>query len=775
MLTINNAGAVVGTAGLTGVGLGPEVAITPGALNMSIGGGVYGVTATPQSVTTAALSVSNNFSALAIDGSGNMYIADNINCLAYKVNLQTNQIVVIAGNYTFAAGAVTPSTTPIPALGSNTCPIAIAVDGAGNVFIVDANIAVNDAGTYNSAYPGVVEEVSAATGEIIIVAGNPNSSLTATTTPQPALSVAIQAVNSLTTDAAGNLYISDFFNNLVEKVTPDGNIVVVAGGGGPGGPFTTPQLATNVSLNGPTGMVVDASGNLYISDQNISLIEMVNAAGQISTVAGGGGSAPSTTPQPALNIAISAPGELAVDGAGNLYIADIFNYEIEQVNLTGQLVVVAGGGATVPTATVQSSLAAHLGAIQGVEVDGAGNIYIADGQNIGNGDNMIEKVGTLPAPLNFPFTNVGSSSPPQSLNLTNIGNQSLTLSSVSVAADYPLQTTGSCTVTASSGQTLPSSNNCSLTYVFDPNNGGVLDEAAIVTDNNLNAVNAQQTLSLTGTATGGTLATPTVTVTLLPSSITTAEALTATIGVSEGSGSPMVTGSVTLTGGAYTSPAAQLVSGTVQINVPVGSLAAGTYPLTVTYVPDANSSATYLNATGTAPVTVVPASFTISGTMITVASGATTGNTSTITVTPAGWFSGTISLTCAIAPVAANDPATCSIQPASITLNGTTAITTTLTATTTGTTSSINPSNKLFWPSAGGAALALVFLFGIPARRRNWRTMLGMALLLLAICCVVPGCGGTPSNSTPPGLYSVTVTGTSGGTSSTGYVVLKVQ
>jgi hypothetical protein len=775
MLTINNAGAVVGTAGLTGVGLGPEVAITPGALNMSIGGGVYGVTATPQSVTTAALSVSNNFSALAIDGSGNMYIADNINCLAYKVNLQTNQIVVIAGNYTFAAGAVTPSTTPIPALGSNTCPIAIAVDGAGNVFIVDANIAVNDAGTYNSAYPGVVEEVSAATGEIVIVAGNPNSSLTATTTPQPALSVAIQAVNSLTTDAAGNLYISDFFNNLVEKVTPDGNIVVVAGGGGPGGPFTTPQLATNVSLNGPTGMVVDASGNLYISDQNISLIEMVNAAGQISTVAGGGGSAPSTTPQPALNIAISAPGELAVDGAGNLYIADIFNYEIEQVNLTGQLVVVAGGGATVPTATVQSSLAAHLGAIQGVEVDGAGNIYIADGQNIGNGDNMIEKVGTLPAPLNFPFTNVGSSSPPQSLNLTNIGNQSLTLSSVSVAADYPLQTTGSCTVTASSGQTLPSSNNCGLTYVFDPNNGGVLDEAAIVTDNNLNAVNAQQTLSLTGTATGGTLATPTVTVTLSPSSITTAEALTATIGVSEGSGSPMVTGSVTLTGGAYTSPAAQLVSGTVQINVPVGSLAAGTYPLTVTYVPDANSSATYLNATGTAPVTVVPASFTISGTMITVASGATTGNTSTITVTPAGWFSGTISLTCAIAPVAANDPATCSIQPASITLNGTTAITTTLTATTTGTTSSINPSNKLFWPSAGGAALALVFLFGIPARRRNWRTMLGMALLLLAICCVVPGCGGTPSNSTPPGLYSVTVTGTSGGTSSTGYVVLKVQ
>ncbi len=514
MLTINNAGDVVGTAGLTGIGLGPEVAISPGALNMSIGGGVYGVTATPQSVTTAALSVSNNFSALAIDWSGNMYIADNINCLAYKVNFLTNQIVTIAGNYTFAAGAVLPSTTPIPALGSATCPIAIAVDGAGNVFVADANIAVNDAGTYDSPYPGVVEEISAATGEIVIVAGNPNSSLTATTTPQSALSVAIQAVNSLTTDAAGNLYISDFFNNLVEKVTPDGNIVVVAGsggpgGGGPGGPFTTPQPATSVYLNGPTGMVVDASGNLYISDQNINLIEQVNAAGNIITVAGGGGSTPSTTPQPAPSVAFNAPGELAVDGAGNLYIADILNSEVEQLNLAGQLAVVAGGGAIVPTSAVQSSLTASLGLIEGVEVDGAGNIYIADGQNIGNGDNMIEKVSTLAAPLNFPYTNEGTNSAPQWLTLANIGNQSLTLSSLSSPPDYPLQSTGTCTVTANNPQTLTTGSSCSVAYLLDPINAGILNETATLIDNNLNASISQQVISFTGAAIGGTVDTPT--------------------------------------------------------------------------------------------------------------------------------------------------------------------------------------------------------------------------------------------------------------------------
>ena len=107
-------------------------------------------------------------------------------------------------------------------------------------------------------------------------------------------------------------------------------------------------------------------------------------------------------------------------------------------------------------------------------MDGAGNVYIADGQNIGGGNNMVEKVSAAGAPLKFPYTNVGSSSVPQSLKLTNIGNQSLSLASVSATTDFPLQTTGTCTVTANSGQTLASSSNCSLAYAFHPTVGGVL-------------------------------------------------------------------------------------------------------------------------------------------------------------------------------------------------------------------------------------------------------------------------------------------------------------
>ena len=170
-----------------------------------------------------------------------------------------------------------------------------------------------------------------------------------------------------------------------------------------------------------------------------------------------------------------------------------------------------------------------------------------------------------------------------------------------------------------------------------------------------------------------------------------------------------------------------------------------------------------------------PPTFTIGGTAVSIATpGATTGNTSTITVTPQSGFTGTVNLTCAFTTNAANDPATCSMSPASLTgFSGTTAQTSTLTISTTAATTSLNQTKKFFWPSAGGAALALLMLFGIPARRRSWRTMLGaFALLFLlaggAVACGGGGGGGGGGNSgTTPGSYSVTITGTSGSTTVT--------
>jgi hypothetical protein len=160
--------------------------------------------------------------------------------------------------------------------------------------------------------------------------------------------------------------------------------------------------------------------------------------------------------------------------------------------------------------------------------------------------------------------------------------------------------------------------------------------------------------------------------------------------------------------------------------------------------------------------------------------GATTANTATITVTPANGFTGTVNLTCAISPVAPSDPPACSLSPASVTINGTTAQTSTLTVTTTAATSSENEMRRLLWPSAG---TALALFLCVPRSRRKWLTMLGVLVLLAAF--VVTGCGGsgnsggsggTGNAGTTPGTYTVTITGTSGSiTAVVGTVTLTVQ
>ena len=519
-LTISDSGGVVGTAGLAGIGTGPEVAQSPGALTIYAGGGPTGVTATPEPATSAAISTQSNGDVLAVDGAGNIYIADsnggngNGNCLAYKVSAATDKIVVIAGNYTFASGAVTPSTTPEPALGSNTCPQGIAADSAGNVYIVDSNN-VN-----------AVEEVSAATGQIQVIAGG--GTTTPSTTAEPALNAKLNGVNSLATDKAGNLYISDFYDNLVEQVNPAGQIVVVAGGGSTA-PSATAVAATSAALSGPTGMVVDDAGNLYISDQNVNQVDKVTA-GNITLVAGGGGTHPTTTLVLATSASLNAPGELAVDGSGDLYLADVCNNLVEEVTglttSSPQLAVVAGGGGTAPSATPQLPTSASFGNIQGVTMDGVGNLYVAD-----SGNNVVSKVNTQAMPLNFGYVTANTTSAPQTITLSNIGNAALSLASLSAAADFPLQTTGTtCTVVSSPPQSLAAGGSCNLAYAFQaPSANGAYSGSDTLTDNTLNVTGSTQLISFTGTTTGGTSAPPAATPTFSPAGGTYSSAQTVTI------------------------------------------------------------------------------------------------------------------------------------------------------------------------------------------------------------------------------------------------------
>jgi hypothetical protein len=293
-------------------------------------------------------------------------------------------------------------------------------------------------------------------------------------------------------------------------------------------------------------------------------------------------------------------------------------------------------------------------------------------------------------------------------------------------------------------------------------------------------------------------ATPVVTVTPSSSSITTVQALSATVAVSGGTGNPTPTGTVTLTSGAYTSAATTLTSGSATINIPAGALAVGIDTLTASYTPDAASSGNYNSASGSNSVTVTAAGnpgFGVSGTPLTVTRGASSGNTSIVTVTPVNGFTGSVSLTAAITsgPAGAQNPPTLSFGTTSpVAINGSAAGTATLTISTTAATSASfrypegDPERPLgsFWHAAGGTTLAFVFLFGIPKWRRKWRTTIGLVMLVMAVTGGMAGCtgggmatggGGSGDPGTTAGSYTVTVTGTSGATTATNTITLTVQ
>jgi hypothetical protein len=216
---------------------------------------------------------------------------------------------------------------------------------------------------------------------------------------------------------------------------------------------------------------------------------------------------------------------------------------------------------------------------------------------------------------------------------------------------------------------------------------------------------------------------------------------------------------------------------------------AGNTTLSVTFTP--NDSTDY-NSASTSVVLAVGAAvnpgFVVVGTNVSLAPGATTGNTSTITVTPSGGFAGSVTLTAAVtsSPAGAVDPPALSFGSSSpVSITGTSSATATLTiSTTAATTGQARPQSPLFpWTSTGGAVLACVLLFWLPGRRRGWRNLIGMVALLAALTGGLLACsggntttggGGGGSGGTTPGSYTITVTGASGSGNESASITLTV-
>ncbi len=210
-------------------------------------------------------------------------------------------------------------------------------------------------------------------------------------------------------DALGNLYIADAGDHRVRKVFPDGTIQTIAGIGvagfaGDGGP------AASAELNRPYGISLDTAGNLYVADLGNQRIRMVNAAGTITTVAGGGALSSSIAPAPAPKVALIAPRNVFAASGGAFYFSDFGGQQVFLVK-NGQISAVAGNGTAGDTGDGGSALAAELNYPAGLAVDPAGNLYIADSGNDAIREvtkGIIRTVASAPAPTGLALDAFGN-------------------------------------------------------------------------------------------------------------------------------------------------------------------------------------------------------------------------------------------------------------------------------------------------------------------------------------------------------------------------------
>jgi streptogramin lyase len=407
---------------ITGSGSGPSVAIDPGS-----------ITALP-AASVAFVSPLGIYA----DTYGNTYIADRGGNRVFFLNAATNTTSVIAGTgvsgYTGDNAVATSATL--------NAPQAVVADAAGNVYIAD---------TGNN----VIRRVDAATGIITTFAGGTTAVCTQRTDAAgdgcPATSAYLTAPAGLAFDGLGNLYVSDQTpsGNSIRVISTRSYIFFVGGGSNPicssatdtfgdgctavGGTAASP---TGFTLSSPAGLMLDSNNNLFIADKGDNVVRKLNLGTLLITLVAGDGQAGDSVSSGSIATSsqLSAPQSIALDAAGNIYIADTGNSAIRLVTTgTGLISTIVGINGASGTGTVPGTATlAQLAAPAGISANGFGALIIAD---TGNGRLLADN--RTQVAYSFGRTNVNSPSANITFTELGTGNLPTTLASPLYATPVP--------------------------------------------------------------------------------------------------------------------------------------------------------------------------------------------------------------------------------------------------------------------------------------------------------------------------------------------------
>ena len=501
---------------------------------------------------------------IVTDGAGNLYIADSLHnrirmvcASATSATIQGTScagagiVSTIAGNgnplYTGDGGPAAAATLNDPG--------DVAMDGAGNLYIADSG-------------NNVIRVINAVTGVITTVAGNSSGTVCGASSNAVgdgclATQATLKQPQGVTLDAVANLYIADANNHRIREVSAATGVIATiagngfAGGNGAGNYNGDGIAATGAELNFPYAVAFDAAGNMYIPDSANDRIREVMAVGGVITPAStistfaGTGNAVSTacgaTPVAANQASVWSPEGVAVDAAGNVYIAETQNAAIRKVSAaTGLISTVEQNGCGIFYFAGAFQTVKLYGPV-GMVLDGYGNLYVADTLNM-----VVRELQGNFAALDYPTpVRQGSQSATQNQAVENDGNTALDLTSIVPATNAAIDTTVANSCTA--GSSLAVNVQCTVGAVFAPAATPTLPANQAETPNidvsedsqpSVAAANSPLDIELVGTAEPVNSTTTTLASNPNPSGF--GQSVTFTVTVVTGAGTGNLTGTVSI-------------------------------------------------------------------------------------------------------------------------------------------------------------------------------------------------------------------------------------